>query len=100
MPNRPGPYAPMSAVPCDFCRGDSSTRGVRVVEITLRWQRHVATIWLCEPCYDLFRARMKETAIEVARQGWTQIPSSLRCWLATQCLRAAAWLIAPRVVPF
>lgn len=85
----------MNAAACDLCRGASETQGRRCIDITMRRQRIVVTLGLCDPCYTLFRARMKETAVDVARQEWTWVAPGWRVSVATWCLRLAGWLVAP-----
>lgn len=102
MSNVPNPLAlcvPMNAPSreslCAFCRGTSSTSGVGAVDVTLRWMGSVASIDLCVPCYDLFRAHMKAVAVEVARSSITEVASGWRNVLARWCLRLAWWLVSP-----
>ena len=83
---------------CEFCRGRGPTSGIGHDEITIRWMRARAVIVLCQPCYDLFRARMKETAIEVARTGSTMTASGWRSRLGGWCLSLARWLTMPSQV--
>ena len=50
---------------------------------------------LCDRCYQIFSARMKETAVEVGRTQSTCVASRWKLVLATPLLVVLRWLVTP-----
>ena len=76
---------------CDHCTEGNPPEAHLIIER----RGHRSHVYICRKCYSLYNDRMRRTALEVRKTGFTLVSGRVRLWIVKKLLSLADWVGTP-----